>query len=412
MSGVTEKNRIRTNRLYLYLLFMHTRKMKLAFVCHSIGHLSEVWMWRQITGFQKFKPHVFTWEYVNSEQFSLNGTQLNIIPFRARPEQMRGRARWIYRLKCVPYMNFYASVGAERQFIRKLLSETKPDVMLCQFGHAALRLISIAEQMKIPIAAHFHGLDLSSSLNSRWYMWSLLPALKKFNVIIVVGSHQKKWLIEQGVPKSKVHIIPCGVPTDVFEYKTRDPSTITQFICVSRLTEGKGVEYSIRAFNEVFEKNQNVRMVIIGNGPLKSNLKSLSENLGLEKHITFAGALFPDQVRNYLCESDVFLQHSITGSDGWEEGFGVSITEAAATGLPVIATRCGGISDQVIDGTTGYLVEQRDFHAMAKFMLKLAAEPALKKEMGLAGRENAVANFDTKKQISKLEAVLMECSTN
>ena len=343
---------------------MDSEKINLAFVCHSIGRFSEVWMYRQIKGFQKFKPHVFTWEYVNTEQFGLNGTPLKIIPFRARPEQMHGHARWIYRLKCLPYFNFYASVGAERKFIRENLLETKPQVILCQFGHAALRLISIAEQIKIPLVAHFHGLDLSSSLKNQWYKWSLLPALKKFSAIVVVGSQQRNWIIEQGISENKVHLIPCGVPTNTFECKVHTPSKIIQFICVSRLIEGKGVDYSIRAFQQIIKKNENVRMVIIGDGPLMPNLKSLSKNLGLGKYITFTGSVFPDQVKKYLSESDIFLQHSIIGSNGCEEGFGVSITEAAASGLPVISTKCGGIPDQVVDGTTGFLVEQKDFHTI------------------------------------------------
>ena len=88
---------------------------------------------------------------------------------------------------------------------------------------------------------------------------------------------------------------------------------------------------------------------------------------------------------------------------------GVSVAEAAATGLPIVATRCGGIVDQVIDGKTGFLVEQRDVDGMAEYMVKLGLEPDLRTKMGQAGRERMVAEFDTQKQIAELESVLLDC---
>jgi len=383
--------------------------VNLAFVSRTIGNQSEVWMWRQLTNFRKLIPHIITWEYVNSELFGLDGLPLQVLPFELRPEEMPGLGRWIYRLKCAPGLNFYASIGAERRFILKVLSEIKPKIILCHFGHTALRMLPIAREQRIPIVVHFHGLDLSSSLYNRWYRWSLLLALKNFSEIVVVGSHQKKWVIKHGVPENRVHLIPCGVPTQIFKYKVRQLSKKIQFICVCRLVESKGVEYCIRAFAQVLKEIGDGRLLIVGGGPLQLKLEALSHWLGLNKYITFTGPVFPNKVIEYLAESDIFVQHSVFASDGSVEGFGVSIAEAAATGLPVVSTRCGGIEDQVIDKKTGFLVEQRDVNAMANCMVRLALDPALRKKIGKAGREHMVASFDAQKQISKLESVLLDC---
>ena len=383
-------------------------KADLCVVARCVGRWSQVWLWRQLLSFKQLKPCVMTWGYVNREVYRLDNLPVQLLPFDplAGEESLK---RWFRRARSLPSRNFFASVGAERRFIEKQLSEVKPRVMLCHFGHTALRMLPIAQKQHIPLVAHFHGLDLSSSLNNRWYRWSLLRALEHFSAIVVVGSHQEKWMIEHGARGERVHLIPCGVPTQVFKHKARQPSKGIQFICVCRLVEGKGVEYCIRAFAHVVKEITDGHLLIVGDGPLRSDLEALRHELGLGQCVTFTGSVCPDRVKDLLSGSDVFIQHSLVSSTGSMEGFGVSIAEAAATGLPIVATRCGGIVDQVIDGKTGFLVEQRDVDGMAEYMVKLGLSPDLRKKMGQAGRERMVAEFDTQKQIAKLESVLLDC---
>jgi len=383
-------------------------KADLCVVAHCIGHWSEVWLWRQLLGFRYLKPYVLTWKYVNQETFGLENLPMRLLPFDSLAGEDR-LLRWFRRVRSLPAGNFYASVGAERRFIKKLLSEMKLRVMLCHFGHAALRMLPVAMELEIPIVAHFHGLDLSSSLNNRWYRWSLLRALDSFNAIVVVGSHQKKWMLQHNVAEHRVHLIPCGVPTEFFRPDWCRRGEGIQFVSVSRLVEGKGLEYSIQAFAHVVRQIPNARLLIVGDGPLRGELEELARSLWLMASVTFVGDVNPEKVRAYLLGSDIFIQHSVNTRAGWVEGFGVSIAEAAACGLPIISTRCGGIQDQVVNGTTGFLVEQRDVDAMADVMMELARDPALRAKFGQAGRERMVREFDTAKQIAKLEAVLLRC---
>lgn len=387
---------------------MGVPRADLCVVAQCIGQWPEVWLWRQLLGFKQLKPCVLTWGYINREVYRLDNLPVQILPFDPCAGEDSFR-RWFRRARSLPVRNFYASVGAECRFIEKQLLETKPRVMLCHFGHTALRMLPIAQKQHIPLVAHFHGLDLSSSLNNRWYRWSLLRALEHFSAIVVVGSHQKKWMIEHDVQAERVHLIPCGVPTQVFKHKVRQPLKGIRFICVCRLVEGKGVGYCIRAFAHVVKEITNGNLLIVGDGPLRSDLEALRHELGLGECVTFIGSVCPDRVRDLLSESDIFIQHSLVSSTGWVEGFGVSVAEAAATGLPIVGTRCGGIVDQVIDGKTGFLVEQRDVDGMAEYMVKLGLEPDLRKKMGQAGREHMVAEFDTQKQIAELESVLLDC---
>jgi colanic acid/amylovoran biosynthesis glycosyltransferase len=97
-----------------------------------------------------------------------------------------------------------------------------------------------------------------------------------------------------------------------------------------------------------------------------------------------------------------YVQHSQTTANGWVEGWGVSMAEASGAGLPVIATRHGGIVDHQIDGVTGYLVEEGDWQAMARRMKELAESPKLRAELGANGRAHIhkVGNLDI--QLRKL----------
>jgi glycosyltransferase involved in cell wall biosynthesis len=101
------------------------------------------------------------------------------------------------------------------------------------------------------------------------------------------------------------------------------------------------------------------------------------------------------------------VQHSISHSSGWVEGFGVTIVEAAAAGLPVVVSRSGGIGPQVLHGKTGFLVQEGDVASMAKAMIDLAESPELRTRMGMQGRRHVECHFDTPRQVEKLENVLL-----
>jgi len=379
------------------------------FVAHALGNSSEVWLWRQLFGFKNLNPQVITWKYVNRENFTLKEIPVNILGFPPRGAEVDGVGRWLYRLRNLYRFNFYGSLGAERLAIKNCLITWKPKVMLCQTGHTALKMLPIARDLNIPLVAHFHGADVSSALHNRWYRWSLLCWLKNFSAIVVVGSHQKQWMLEHGIPENKIHLIPCGVPTDEFAYTERQQSDSVRFLAVSRLVKKKGLEYSIHAFSIVKEKVPAVKLDIFGEGPLENKLKEQVNSMGLADSIRFMGSVSPECIREKMALCDVFVQHSIVAPNGDSEGSPVATAEAAASGMPVISTISPGIVEQVVDGKTGFLVGQRDADAMAERMLELAQSPELRRKMGQSGRQRMIECFDSKKQIEKLEDVLLSC---
>jgi glycosyltransferase involved in cell wall biosynthesis len=101
-----------------------------------------------------------------------------------------------------------------------------------------------------------------------------------------------------------------------------------------------------------------------------------------------------------------FVQHSVRTSYGDSEGTPVAVLEAGASGLPVVSTRHAGIKDVVIEGETGFLVDEGDIEGMAAHMLTLARDADLAGRMGRRAREHVAANFSMEQHIARLAEVL------
>jgi colanic acid/amylovoran biosynthesis glycosyltransferase len=129
--------------------------------------------------------------------------------------------------------------------------------------------------------------------------------------------------------------------------------------------------------------------------------------LGVADRVHFLGSQPARVVMEELRRACVFVQHSVTSRLGDKEGWPVSIAEAMAAGLPVIATRHAGIEQQVVEGETGYLVEERDSARMAERMIELATQPERRVVLGRRGRQVAQQAFDQRRLVQQLETVLL-----
>ena len=372
------------------------------------GVRSEVWMWRQVRLFSRVLPSVITWKYENRDEFPLGGVQLTLTGTAEEPND--GPGRWLCRLHNLATVNFYGSYGAERRRIASILRANGVEVVLCHFGHLGLRILPAAQQAGVPVVVHFHGQDISSGLRNRWYRWSLKKKLSAFAAVVCVGSAQERRLIDLGMPAERIHVIPCGVPTAEFSPAVSNKHGPVTFVGVCRLVAWKGVHHTIGAFAKMVRQLPEARLVIAGDGPELGNLQALAKQNGISDRLVFLGSQPPAKIRQLLAESHVFVQHSLQHPNGWFEGFGVSIAEASAMGLPVVVSACGGIIDQVVNEETGFVVPQQDENAMAAAMLKLASDPELRSRMGRAGRQRMIEQYDTSLQVWKLEEVLLNAA--
>lgn len=384
--------------------------MRILVACPTLGIPSEVWILRQVEGFAHLGHDL---SYLCWHQDSYNPQQFTDKPVAILPYGLpltSGLDRWGQRAKNIISRNFVRGSKEEEKTLRAELTRIKPDVILCHFGHVAMRVLPVAKKLGIRVVAHFHGADLSSKLSDRWYRWSLENQATQFDQVVVVGSHQGKLMSGFGVQDRRLNLIPCGVPTDQFNPEPRPLREEVGFIQVSRIVPWKGIEQALRAFAEVHALRPATHFTVVGEGAQLDAMKQLAMALGLGDSVHFAGPQAPQQVVALFQDADIFLQHSLTHTNGWCEGFGVSIAEAAAMSLPLVVTRSGGIPDQVVDGQTGYLIQERDQEAMSKAMLKLIDEPELRQRMGQKGRQRMVEHFDAVGQVAKLESVLRQAA--
>ena len=384
----------------------NVKKRTVCVVTRWLGERSEVWVWRQLMLFSHTQPVVFTWTRKNAADYPMGDISVHLAGTPEDPQL--GYGRWLWRLRNLVSGNFFGTQGTEKNRIVEVLHENQVSAVLCHFGQSALRLLPACEAADIPIVAHFHGQDISSGLNNRWYRWSLKKMLPRFAAVVCVGSQQMQRLRDLGVPADRLHLVPCGAPSACFPLSRRcpDPKSTT-YICVSRLVESKGVAHCIGAFALAAEKLAGSQLIVVGDGDVRDSLETLVRELGISASVHFAGSCSEEEVRSLLKKSDVFLQHSLDHSSGWFEGFGVAVAEAASIGLPVIVSACGGLMDQVVHGETGIIIPQKDEEAMADAMVQLGRDAQLRAWMGDNGRQRMLVHFDTTTQVEKLERVLL-----
>jgi glycosyltransferase involved in cell wall biosynthesis len=152
-----------------------------------------------------------------------------------------------------------------------------------------------------------------------------------------------------------------------------------------RLTPVKGIEFLLEAVSLLSRDGSAIKLDIVGEGAELPRLTRLSEELGLSENVRFCGWM--EDFTALADRWDVFVQPSLS------EGFGLSILEAMAAGLPVVATMVGGIPEIVIDGATGILVPPANAEALAESISALAGDPARRATMGDNGRIRAQEDF-------------------
>lgn len=185
---------------------------------------------------------------------------------------------------------------------------------------------------------------------------------------------------------NKVLVIPNGIDIDVFDSVcVRSQKFNNNFIVlwVGRFRTEKGIEYLIRAMLFLVGRIKNIRLLLIGEGPMELKLKELTKKLNLDEFIVFIGKVPNEKIPEYMLYSDVFVLPSIT------EGFPLVLLEAMASGLPIIASRVDGIPEIIQDGKNGFLVEPANPNAIAQSILKIYTDCQLKNEISSYNKEFA-----------------------
>ncbi len=195
-------------------------------------------------------------------------------------------------------------------------------------------------------------------------------------------------------------IIPMGVDTDRFRPGPRSPELVAKHsldrftvLFVGRLTEDKGVMDLLRALAAFKAAGADFRALVIGAGDQAPELEQYVVDKGLAEQVLFPGWVDSSDLPSYYNSADVLVGPSVVGRNGWQEALGLVFVEALASGLPVVATRTGGIGDVVQDGVTGFLVEQRSPEQILDRLCALYRDPDLRLRMSRNGRATIEERF-------------------
>ena len=168
---------------------------------------------------------------------------------------------------------------------------------------------------------------------------------------------------------------------------------------VKHLLPKYGAEFLMRAVPLIRAVCPNVKLLMIGEGPLRSQLESLAGRLGIADIVKFMGYVPHEEVPSYMAQIDIFVMPSIYES----ETFGVAAIEAQAMGIPVVATKIGGVEEAVLDGVTGLLVSPRNEKAIAEAVIRLVTDKKLRESMSREGPRFVARHFDWEKNAELVE---------
>jgi len=297
-------------------------------------------------------------------------------------------------------------LNSHEAFFGRYLKHRKVNVVLAEYGTTGADVAPVCAKLGIPLIVHFHGFDAYSNdvLSKR------MPAYKEMFAhaawIISVSRHMEQQLISLGAPKEKVVYNPYGPKPEFYQLSPDYASN--QIIAVGRFVEKKAPYLTLEAFRRIVLNQPDLRLIMVGDGPLLSICKNLAHGWEIQDKVRFAGALSHDKIGQLMEESFCFLQHSLTADDGDSEGTPVAILEAGAASLPVVATRHGGINDVVMHGETGFLIDEGDVNGMVLFVNRIDSQRNMAKKLGSAARAYVADNFSIEKHISSLQDLFID----
>ena len=260
------------------------------------------------------------------------------------------------------------------------------------YGSLAARLA------RVPVVLHTcHGQRYGSS-GPHTFMF--VQACRWADRIVCVSNDIAALRIREGIPREKICRVWNGVDLSRFAYL--GPQAKGPAVLVARLRPEKDVETLLRATALVIEELPAFRLKIAGDGECSTSLRQMVDDLGMALQVEFLSEVH--EVGDLLSHASLLVLPSLA------EGISLSVLEAMAQGLPVVATNVGGNPEVVADGQTGLLVPPGDPTQLARAIVEIWKNPELGRRMGAAGRARVENNFNVRRMVANYEAIYEELS--
>ena len=227
--------------------------------------------------------------------------------------------------------------------------------------------VLLGKLFRVPVMITVHGGDVFGLKGN------VLTALKRWSLKSATAVTVNSQFTAQAVTRitkmiNNLQVIPMGISTVPLSQEEKETSEKLRkkyrrglgplLVFAGRLVEEKGVPDLLQSIALLKDRLTDTTALIIGEGQEKQNFETLAGSLGITNRVTFTGWIQPGALRSYLAAADFFVGPSKTADNGWVEAQGLIFLEAMNAGTVVIATNSGGIPESVIDGLTGFLVNE------------------------------------------------------
>lgn len=354
----------------------------------------------------------------------LRGVELIALPQRAAPRMRAGAVlsrtlalalraprrclellRGIRRLPPAQRERYGGTVGLLSLYLP--LVRLKPDIVHFEWNQAAVLYLPMYGVWGCPVVVSCHGSELSADphLPGHERFAQLLPhSLRSAAAVHCVSESLGRLALDLGVHAARLRVIPQGVDPTTFQPRAEHavkPGASLKVIVVGWPRWVKGFEWALQALRELVDAGVPAQLEILGASPNlepgdadeQRRLHHTIVDLDLQEHVELRGSVATSVVAERLRASDVLLLPSL------EEGLPTVVLEAMASGIPVVATDCGAVSEAIADGVEGLLIPPRDAVGLARALARLWRDPPLRARMGHAGRRTATARFTLKRQL-------------
>ena len=286
---------------------------------------------------------------------------------------------------------------AEAGILASRLRRGHFDHLHSHFGDVSTSIAMLAGALAgIPFSFTLHGPGVFFDALA----WRLDEKIERASFVSCISwfCRSQAQLLSSESNAAKLHIVHCGVDPDRYVDRSLESGAAAdvKLAFVARLDHVKGLSVLLEAMAVVREDVPNIHLEVAGDGPAREQFSERAEALGLQDHVTFLGYVSQSEVAHLLARTDVYVLPSFA------EGVPVGLMEAQASGLPVVATRVGGISELVEDEATGFLVAPGDVAGLAGRIAQLALDPDLRKRFGAAGRRRVIAEFSSSTEAQRL----------
>lgn len=301
-------------------------------------------------------------------------------------------------------------------WVTKKIKQEKYEYLLCGKGlFEGLLGYYAKKRLGIPYIVFTYAMEIETWHGKGTEKRKLKKVLREAHRVIYINDETKQTLLGMGVSEKQLVKIWPGVEDRFFEeLKEKEVDKILDkyelkrpyILVAARLVERKGIDVLIEAFSQLDQtKFESVELVVVGDGPRRSDLAYLAEKLWVDTSVHFLGYVGDDDLPALFSGAELFAMTPIRKADDYE-GFGIVYLEAAACGKASIATDTGGAKEAVLNNETGLVVKQGSVEETKQALEKLLSDKSLREKLGEQAKRRAAEEFKWSKKIQLVKKII------